>query len=104
MAEWESMLSPPAAPSDAGRTDVTDAEEATVTTRQAIEAVLTDKRKPMRVPAIIAAGVPLATGLRGKTPGQVFYSTIYAESKKPDGLVVQTGRGEFKLNPKRRRP
>jgi hypothetical protein len=58
----------------------------------------------MRVPAIIAAGVLLATGLRGKTPGQVFYSTIYAESKKPQGLVIQTGRGEFKLNPKRRRP
>jgi hypothetical protein len=57
----------------------------------------------MRVPAIIAAGVPLATGLRGKTPGQVFYSTLYSEPKKADGLVVQTGRGEFKLNPKRRK-
>jgi hypothetical protein len=42
--------------------------------------------------------------LKGKTPGQVFYSTIYSESKKPDGLVVQTGRGAFKLNPKRRPP
>jgi hypothetical protein len=29
---------------------------------------------------------------------------LYAESKKGDGLVVQTGKGEFKLNPKRRRP
>ena len=46
----------------------------------------------------------LATGLKGKTPGQVFYSTLYSESKKPQGLVVQTDRGEFKLNPKRRRP
>jgi hypothetical protein len=34
----------------------------------------------------------------------VFYSTLYSESKKPQGLVVQKGRGEFKLNPKRRRP
>jgi hypothetical protein len=36
-------------------------------------------------------------------PGQVFYSVLYAESKKTDGLVVQTGKGEFKLNPKRRK-
>jgi hypothetical protein len=33
----------------------------------------------------------------------VFYSTIYSESKKAGGLVVQTGRGEFKLNPNRRK-
>jgi hypothetical protein len=57
----------------------------------------------MRVPQIIEAGVPLATSLKGKTPGQTFYSVLYGESKRPDGLVVQTGRGEFKLNPKRRR-
>ena len=44
----------------------------------------------MRVPAIIAAGVPLATSLKGKTPGQTFYSVLYSESKKPNGLVVQT--------------
>jgi hypothetical protein len=73
-----------------------------MTTKQAIEAVLTGKRKPMRVPAIIAAGAPLATSLKGKTPGQVFYSVLYAESKKADGLVVQTGKGEFKLNPERK--
>jgi hypothetical protein len=42
-----------------------------MTTKQAIEAVLTGRRKPMRVPAIIAAGVPLATSVKGKTPGQV---------------------------------
>jgi hypothetical protein len=73
-----------------------------MTKKQAIEAVLTGKRKPMRVPAIIAAGVPLATSLKGKTPGQVFYSVLYSEAKKPDGLVVQTGKGMFKLNPKRK--
>lgn len=66
------------------------------------EKVLEGKRKPMRVPEIIKQGVPLATSLTGKTPGQTFYSTLYAESKKPDGLVVQTGKGEFKLNPKRK--
>jgi hypothetical protein len=56
----------------------------------------------MRAPAIITACVPLATGLKGRTPGQVFYSTLYSESKKADGLVVETGKGEFELNPKRR--
>jgi hypothetical protein len=55
----------------------------------------------MRVPQIIQAAVPLSR-LAGKTPGQVVYSILYGESKKPDGLVVQTGRGEFKLNPKPR--
>jgi hypothetical protein len=57
----------------------------------------------MRVPAIIAAGVPLATTLKGKTPGQTMYSCLYSESKKADGLVVQTAKGTFKLNPKRAR-
>jgi HB1, ASXL, restriction endonuclease HTH domain len=80
-----------------------ESKEQNVTTKEAIEHVLAGRRKPMRVPAIIEAGVPLATTLKGKTPGQVFYSVLYSESKKADGLVVQTGRGEFKLNPKRRR-
>jgi hypothetical protein len=48
-------------------------------------------------------GFPLATSLKGKTPGQTLYSALYAESTKADGLVLQTGRGEFKLNPKRKR-
>jgi hypothetical protein len=72
-------------------------------TKQAIEQVLKGRRKPMRVPEIIEAGVPLATSLTGKTPGQTFYSVLYSEAKREDGLIVQTGRGEFKLNPKRRR-
>jgi hypothetical protein len=74
-----------------------------VNTKQAIEKVLAGRRKPMRVPQIIEAGIPLATSLRGKTPGQTFYSVLYSESKRADGLVVQTGRGEFKLNPKRKK-
>lgn len=73
-----------------------------MTTKQAIEQVLAGRRKPMRVPAIIEAAVPLSN-LRGKTPGQVVYSVLYTEAKRADGLVVQTGRGEFKLNPKRRK-
>jgi hypothetical protein len=74
-----------------------------MSTKQAIEQVLKGRRKPMRVPEIIEAGVPLATSLKGRTPGQTFYSVLYSESKKADGLVVQVGRGEFRLNPKRRR-
>jgi len=72
-------------------------------TKQAIEQVLTGKSKGMRVPEIIKAGLPLATGLKGKTPGQTFYSTLYAENKKADGLVTQVSKGTFKLNPKRKR-
>jgi hypothetical protein len=73
-----------------------------LTTKQAVEQVLRGRRKPMRVPAIIDAAVPLSN-LAGKTPGQTVYSVLYAESKKEDGLVVQTGRGEFRLNPMRRK-
>jgi hypothetical protein len=73
-----------------------------MTTKQAIEQVLTGRRKPMRVPEIIKAAVPLATGLKGRTPGQVVYSVLYTESKKADGFVVQVDRGTFKLNPKRK--
>jgi HB1, ASXL, restriction endonuclease HTH domain len=74
-----------------------------VNTKQAIEKVMSGKRRPMRVPEIIAAGVPLATSLKGKTPGQTFYSVLYSESKKADGLVVQVERGTFKLNRKRKK-
>jgi HB1, ASXL, restriction endonuclease HTH domain len=75
----------------------------TLNTKQAIEQVLKGKRNGMRVPAIIAAGAPLATSLKGKTPGQTIYGVLYSESKKADGLVVQVDRGTFKLNPKRAR-
>lgn len=47
-----------------------ESKEQNVTTKEAIEHVLAGRRKPMRVPAIIAAGAPLATSLKGKTPGQ----------------------------------
>ena len=74
-----------------------------MSTKQAIEQVLKGRRRAMRVPEIIAAGVPLATSLKGQTPGQTFYSVLYSESKKSDGLVVQVGKGSFKLNPKRKK-
>jgi hypothetical protein len=73
-----------------------------MTTKQAIAHVLTGKRKGMRVPEIIEQAVPLATGLKGKTPGQVIYSILYTENKKPDGVFVRTDTGVFKLRPKRK--
>jgi hypothetical protein len=73
-----------------------------LTTKQAIEQVMRGKRRPMKVREVIDAAVPLSR-LAGKTPGQVIYSVLYTEAKRDDGLVVQTGTGEFKLNPKRRK-
>jgi hypothetical protein len=40
---------------------------------------------------------------QGRDAGQTFYSVLYSEAKKADGLVVQAGRGMFKLNRKRKR-
>jgi HB1, ASXL, restriction endonuclease HTH domain len=74
-----------------------------LTTKQAIENVLAGKRNPMTVAEIADAALPL-TNLGGKTPKQTFYSVLYAENKKSDGLVVKAGKGgTFKLNPKRRK-
>jgi hypothetical protein len=56
-----------------------------LTTKQAITKVLAGKRKRMTV-------------------AQTFYSVLYSEAKKPNGLVVKAGNGGlFKLNPKRAR-
>jgi hypothetical protein len=74
-----------------------------MTTKEAIEKVLRSRRKGMRVPQIIEAALPLATNLKGRTPGQTIYSVLYSESKKSDGLVVQVDRGTFRLNAKRRK-
>jgi hypothetical protein len=69
----------------------------------AIEKVLTDSKKPMTVAEITEAALPL-TNLKGATPKQVFYSVLYAENKKTDGLVTKVGPGgTFKLNAKRRK-
>jgi HB1, ASXL, restriction endonuclease HTH domain len=67
-----------------------------LTAREAIVQVLGSTTKSMKVPAIIAAAVPL-TGLSGKTSGQSIYTVLYSASKKPDAPFVQVGRGEFKL-------
>jgi hypothetical protein len=48
------------------------------------------------------SAVPLSN-LKGQTPGQTIYSVLYSQAKREDGLVIQTGKGEFKLNPKRRK-
>ena len=74
-----------------------------LTTKQAIEHVLTGQRKPMSVAEITQAALPL-TSLKGATPKQVFYSALYGENKKADRLVTKVGpKGTFKLNPKRRK-
>jgi hypothetical protein len=62
-------------------------------TKQAIEHVLKGKRNGMRVPAIIAAGVPLATPLKGKTPGQTIYSVLYSEARRPTGSSSRSSAG-----------
>ena len=57
----------------------------------------------MTVAEIAEASIPM-TNLKGATPKQTLYSVLYAENKKPDGLVVKAGDGGvFKLNPKRRK-
>jgi HB1, ASXL, restriction endonuclease HTH domain len=73
-----------------------------VTTKSAIAKVMTGKRKPMTVAEIADAAIPL-TDLAGNTPKQTFYSVLYSESKRADGVVVQKGRGQFALNPKRKK-
>lgn len=73
-----------------------------LSTKQAIEQVLTGKRNPMTVQEIFEAAHPL-TALKGKFPKQTFYSVLYSENKKADGLVTKVGKGgNFKLNPKRK--
>ena len=72
-----------------------------LTTKQAIEHVLSGSKKPMSVAQITEAALPL-TALAGKTPKQVFYSVLYGENRKADGLVTKVGPGgTFRLNPKR---
>lgn len=70
--------------------------------KSAIEQVLAGRRKPMPAKEIVAAALPLATGLKGSTPEATLSAVLYVEAKKAGGLVVKTGRGEFKLNPKRK--
>jgi hypothetical protein len=81
---------------------MTQQDDAKLTTKQAIEKVLAGRRKAMTVAEIADAAIPM-TNLAGKTPKQTFYSVLYGEAKKADGLVVKVGPGgTFKLNPKRK--
>jgi hypothetical protein len=77
------------------------ADDTKLTTRAAIEKVLKGSRKPMTVAQICDAALPL-TNIKGATPKQQFYSLLYSENKRPDGLVTQVERGTFKLNLKRK--
>jgi hypothetical protein len=78
------------------------ATQQTLSTRQAAEHVPRGCRKPMTVSQIAEAALPL-TNLKGATPKQTFYSVIYGEAKKPDGLFVRVNRGTFKLRAKPRK-
>lgn len=69
---------------------------AKLTAREAIYKVLHSAGKPMKVPDIIKAGVPM-TALSGATPGQTFYSVLYAEAKKPKGIFQRVSKGTFKV-------
>ena len=69
-----------------------------MTTKQAIEQVLTGKRKPMTVAEIAEAVIPLSN-LRGQTPKQVIYSVLYSENKRADGLVTRVDARTFKAQP-----
>jgi hypothetical protein len=62
-----------------------------LTTKAAIEQVLTGKTEPMTVAEITEAGLPL-TGLKGKTPKQVFYSVLIRRTGRPTGWSPRSGR------------
>lgn len=72
-----------------------------LTAREAIVKALGEPKKPMKVPAIIEAAMPL-TNLGGKTPGQTIYSLLYGSNKKTGTArqFIQVRRGTFNLNPK----
>jgi hypothetical protein len=72
---------------------------ARVTGRQAIAKVLADGQ-PRPAKEITAAAVKLIRPVsKGKTPEATLGAFLYTQAKKPDGLVEQTGRGEFRLRP-----
>lgn len=75
-----------------------------LTTREAIVKVMTGQ-KAMRLNDVFEAAHPL-TNLGGATPKQVFYSIMYGEAKRADGLVTKStskdGKTVFTLNPKYR--
>jgi HB1, ASXL, restriction endonuclease HTH domain len=75
-----------------------------LTTKEAVATVLGKAGGgPLGMPEIIKLAVPM-TALAGKTPGQLVYSTVYSEAKKPDGLFVKLGRGQIALRDGKRNP
>ena len=74
-----------------------------MTLKQAVEAAMKGKRRSMTVSEIADAALPHATSVKRATPKQQLFSALYLEAKRQDGLVERVGKGEFKLNPKRRK-
>jgi hypothetical protein len=69
-----------------------------VSGRQAIAKVLADGQ-PRTAKDITTAAVKLVRPpMKGKTPEATLGALLYTQAKVDGGLVVKTGKGEFKLN------
>jgi len=68
--------------------------------------VLRGSRKPLPVKEVVAAALadPEVTGMKGKTPAATLSAALYTEAKKPDGVFVKTGKGEFDLRERQAAP
>ena len=66
-----------------------------ITGREAITIVLADG-KPQKSKAICAAAAKLVT-MKGKTPEASLSALLAVQAKKPDGFVIRTAPGTFKL-------
>ena len=72
-------------------------ESKKVTGREAIAIVLADGM-PMKSRDICAAAAKLVT-MKGKTPEASLSALLAVQAKKPEGLVIRTAPGTFKLRP-----
>lgn len=70
-----------------------------LTTREAIVKVLREHGGEMTTKEVVAAAIPLAKNLKSKTKAHTVYTTMLAESKKPEGLVEQVKPGLYRARP-----
>lgn len=70
-----------------------------VSGRDAVAKVLADGQ-PRKTAEITSAAVKLVRPpMTGKTPEATLSALLYTQAKRDDGLVILTGKGEFKLRP-----
>ena len=69
-----------------------------MTTKQAIEQVMTGKRKPMTVAQIAETAIPLSN-LHGATPKQVIYSVLYFGEQARGRTRHPHRRGDLQAQP-----